>query len=83
VYDDIKVLPEALERRRDKSPPFQPSMKRGGILIRDLRLWHAGMPNQTEQPRPMIAMIHYARWMQTDPPLKFPKERKRFSPTAA
>jgi len=53
-------------------------MKRGGILIRDLRLWHAGMPNQTEQPRPMIAMIHYARWMQTDPPLKFPKGTEAF-----
>jgi len=25
VYDDIKVLPEALERRRDKSPPFSPA----------------------------------------------------------
>ena len=73
VYDDIKIPAEALEAWRAKSPPFQPTMRRGGILIRDIRLWHAGMPNRTQQPRPMIAMIHYARWMEAHSPLKFPK----------
>lgn len=73
VHDDIKILPVALEAWRAKSPPFQPTMKRGGILIRDIRLWHAGMPNRTQQPRPMIAMIHYARWMEAHAPLKFPR----------
>jgi len=78
VHDDIKVSPEALEVWRAKSPPFQPTMKRGGILIRDIRLWHAGMPNQTQQPRPMIAMIHYAWWMESHSPLKFPKGTEAF-----
>jgi len=78
VHDDIKVSAEALEAWRAKSPPFQPTMRRGGILIRDIRLWHAGMPNQMQQPRPMIAMIHYAWWMESHSPLKFPKGTEAF-----
>lgn len=30
----------------------------GDIVIRDCRLWHCGMPNTTDRPRPMLAMIH-------------------------
>lgn len=78
VHDDIKVTPEALEVWRARSQPFQPTIRRGGVLIRDLRLWHAGMPNQTPQPRPMIAMIHYAWWMQTGPNLQFPRGTEAF-----
>ena len=31
------------------------------------------MPNHSEQPRPMIAMIHWPRWWNTGKPLRFPK----------
>ncbi|KXJ94713.1 hypothetical protein Micbo1qcDRAFT_173493 [Microdochium bolleyi] len=49
----------------------QASVKKGSIVIRDLRLWHAGMPNLTGsgaegdgkgQVRVMLAMIHFANW---------------------
>lgn len=30
----------------------------GDLVIRDARLWHGGMPNRTDQPRPLIAMGH-------------------------
>lgn len=62
MLEDIKVKPEALERRRRETPPIQPEVRAGSILIRDIRLWHAGMPNRTSLPRPMIAMIHWAAW---------------------
>jgi hypothetical protein len=29
----------------------------GSIILRDLRLWHAGMPNRTDNPRVMLAQI--------------------------
>jgi len=35
----------------------------GGVLIRDMRLWHRGVPNLSPKPRPMIAMIHVSSWM--------------------
>lgn len=69
---DIKVSPEALEAQREIEPPVQPIVKLGSVVIRDIRMWHAGMPNYTENPRPMMAMIHFVSWWPTSP-LKFPK----------
>jgi hypothetical protein len=74
---DIKVSPEALEARRAVSPPIQPNVRAGSVLIRDIRLWHAGMPNRTDTPRPMIAMIHCPHWMGT-PSLRFPNGTQEF-----
>jgi ectoine hydroxylase-related dioxygenase (phytanoyl-CoA dioxygenase family) len=56
------VPPALLDRQRAQRPPLQPSVRAGSLLIRDLRLWHAGMPNPSDQARPMIAMIHFAGW---------------------
>ncbi len=72
VHDELELPAGKVERRRAEAPPIQPTVRRGAALIRDLRLWHAGMPNRTTTPRPMIAMIHYARWMDTGTPLRFP-----------
>ncbi len=59
---DIEVPLEVLEARRAISPPFQPTVPIGSVVIRDIRLWHAGMPNRTQTPRPMMAMIHFVGW---------------------
>ncbi|MBC7808746.1 MAG: phytanoyl-CoA dioxygenase family protein [Akkermansiaceae bacterium] len=58
----LRVSEDDLEKRAAQVPPFQPTIPRGSVVIRDLRMWHAGMPNTTDQPRPMIAMIHSAGW---------------------
>lgn len=71
--DDIEIPAEALERRRAVAPPFQATFARGSMLIRDIRLWHAGMPNRTDEPRPMIAMIHRAGFLSHGTPLRFPR----------
>ena len=75
---DIKIPHEVLEKRRAEVPPIQPAFRRGGVLIRDMRLWHAGMPNRTDQPRPMVAMIHVPAWLDTGTPLTFPIETRDF-----
>ena len=69
---DIVVAPEVLEARRAVSPPIQPEIRRGSVVIRDVRMWHAGMPNRTDNPRPMIAMIHAVSWWEKGA-LPFPK----------
>jgi len=69
---DIKVPADVLERRAAVVPPVQPTVRAGSIVIRDIRMWHAGMPNHTPEPRPMIAMIHWVSWFPTHP-LRFPK----------
>ena len=65
-------------RRRETAPPLQPSVRCGGVLIRDIRLWHRGMPNYTGTPRPMIAMIHWISWWSSDSPVLFPSGTEGF-----
>ena len=50
------VLPEVVEARRQVRPPIQPSCEKGDIMLRDLRTWHAGMPNESENYRIMLAL---------------------------
>lgn len=59
---DIKVSEKQLTAQRKIAPGFQYSARAGSVVIRDIRMWHAGMPNPSDQPRPMIAMIHYVSW---------------------
>jgi ectoine hydroxylase-related dioxygenase (phytanoyl-CoA dioxygenase family) len=63
----IEVPEEWVEARRAEVPPIQPSVRKGSLLIRDGRLWHRGMPNHTDAPRPMIAMIHVIKWWPQSP----------------
>lgn len=50
---------DLLEERRKASPPVQPIVPKGSIVVRDLRLWHAGMPNLSKDVRLMLAMSTY------------------------
>jgi hypothetical protein len=78
VGSDIEVPLDALERRREIAPPIQPEIQRGSVVIRDIRLWHAGMPNHTDKPRPMIAMLHSSSWLEVGSPLEFPTGTETF-----
>lgn len=55
-----RIKQDSLDKRRAISPPLQPIVPKGSIIVRDLRLWHAGMPNLTQDPRVMLAMSEYA-----------------------
>ena len=67
----IKVQLPDLGRREKISPPVRGNTEKGDVLIRDNRLWHRGVPNHSEQPRPMIAMIHRTGWYNSGAKLKF------------
>ena len=56
------VSPEAEARRRRERPPERGVSEKGDVLLRDGRIWHRGVPNATEKPRQMIALIHSAPW---------------------
>lgn len=53
---------ETEAERRAVVPPVRGTARKGGVLIRDMRLWHRGVPNRSDRPRHMIAMIHNIRW---------------------
>jgi ectoine hydroxylase-related dioxygenase (phytanoyl-CoA dioxygenase family) len=54
---EILIDEESLEERRKICPPIRAVLKKGSLIIRDLRLWHAGIPNQTDIPRIMLSMV--------------------------
>ena len=60
----LAIKPELVEERRRHSPPVRACTKRGSVIIRDLRLWHAGMPNLTPVPRIMLAFVAQPAWFQ-------------------
>ncbi|OJZ85430.1 hypothetical protein ASPFODRAFT_62076 [Aspergillus luchuensis CBS 106.47] len=68
----IKV--QEVENRRAVRMPCQPVVPKGALVIRDLRLWHAGMGNRTEDVRVMLAMIHFAPWYRNRMKLELAEE---------
>ena len=70
---DIKIPDEVIESVRAQVQPLQPSVPAGSLLVRDMRLWHCGMPNYTKTARPMIAMIHWPHWYRTNKKMRFSK----------
>jgi hypothetical protein len=53
------ILDEEVEKRRKICPPVRPSVPRGSVVIRDLRIWHAGVPNETTVPRIMFGLVFF------------------------
>lgn len=50
------IADAAKAARRAVRPPVQPGARRGDIVIRDLRTWHAGMPNHSAEHRVMLGL---------------------------
>ena len=66
-----RIEPADEEARREVAPPIRGNAKKGSALIRDIRLWHRGVPNLSDEPRHMIAMIHRVRWLRSNRRLKY------------
>ncbi|KAH7055904.1 hypothetical protein B0J12DRAFT_621212 [Macrophomina phaseolina] len=60
-----EIDPVLVEERRKVRPPVRMCLPKGALVIRDFRLWHAGMPNLTDSPRVMLVTIHFARWWRS------------------
>lgn len=74
----VPVSEALLDKYRSAGVPLQPAVARGGVIIRDMRMWHAGMPNHTEVPRPMIAMVHATSWWTEADPIIAPRSSEPF-----
>ncbi|KAH7161586.1 hypothetical protein EDB81DRAFT_879905 [Dactylonectria macrodidyma] len=71
-----RIKEALLQQRREVAPPLQPEIKKGSIVVRDLRLWHAGMPNTTNDVRVMLAIIHFTPWYRNPMRLQFSEDIK-------
>ena len=74
---NIRVAADRLAAQRAVAAPVQPVVHAGDVLIRDVRMWHRGMTNRSDRPRPMIAMIHNCAWWK-DAQMPFPKGTESF-----
>jgi ectoine hydroxylase-related dioxygenase (phytanoyl-CoA dioxygenase family) len=55
---------EGLRRVESGETPLQRApMKRGDVMIRDVRHIHRGTPNHTDTPRPMVVIGYSRRWL--------------------
>ena len=68
---DGGVEDSQLEERRKDTPPVRVTTQKGDLLIRDVRLWHRGVPNDSNEARQMIAMVYVASFMRKSRKLKF------------
>jgi ectoine hydroxylase-related dioxygenase (phytanoyl-CoA dioxygenase family) len=66
------IKKEAIQSRAKERPPVQPKVRKGSICFRDLRLWHAGMPNTSDKHRIMLAIDYFAQWYQCPMMLRLP-----------
>jgi ectoine hydroxylase-related dioxygenase (phytanoyl-CoA dioxygenase family) len=68
------IRKDLVEARRLIQPPIQPRVQKGSVYIRDLRLWHAGMPNPSDQWRCVISLGFSAAWYKPGLQFRVPKD---------
>ncbi|KUI54875.1 Kanamycin B dioxygenase [Cytospora mali] len=71
--DVYQIRPSLQTKRRETRPPVQPSLPKGSLIIRDFRLWHAGMPNLTDDPRVMLVTVQFPSWYRSELKMKLPR----------
>ena len=76
IESEFGIRDELIEARRQWAPPIQPSIKKGSVVLRDLRLWHAGLANPTPDPRIMLAFVHTPWWYQCPAKVVLPEAAK-------
>ncbi|KAI0204007.1 hypothetical protein F4808DRAFT_366227 [Astrocystis sublimbata] len=67
---------EVFVERARNCLPVQLTIPKGSIVVRDIRMWHAGMPNYSETPRIMLGFIYAPTWFKSGMRMKFPLEAR-------
>ncbi|KAL9624634.1 MAG: hypothetical protein Q9160_001299 [Pyrenula sp. 1 TL-2023] len=52
--------------------PVQLTLPKGSLIIRDLRIWHAGMPNSIDEVRIMLIGIQFPHWYRSEQKIVLP-----------
>lgn len=62
-----------VKERRKIRPLIQPSLPKGSLIIRDIRIWHASISNLTNDSRIMLVTVVFAHWFRSNQKLILPK----------
>ncbi len=82
-FNGQHIATDVAEARRRIVPPMQAVTHKGSILIRDMRMWHRGVPNRSQEIRHMIAMVHQIKWLQRPHTLLFERACEAAFPPVA
>lgn len=66
------VRADLVEERRKWAPPIRPTIRRCALVIRDLRMWHAGISNPSQTPRIALAFGYFPWWYKCPIFVKLP-----------
>jgi ectoine hydroxylase-related dioxygenase (phytanoyl-CoA dioxygenase family) len=61
-HGETHITDEYVEERKKHLPGINPTVNKGSIMLRDMRLWHAGVCNKSDEMRYMIALGFSASW---------------------
>lgn len=67
-----------LAKWQDRAAIVQMTAPRSSVVIRDMRVYHRGMPNQTSQLRQMLAIVHAAPWLRVRNSMPFARGTEDF-----
>ena len=64
----------SLEERAAHLLSVRPVLPAGSLVVRDLRVWHRGMPNKTDTIRTMLAIVYFRAFLNRPEALTIPKD---------
>jgi Phytanoyl-CoA dioxygenase (PhyH) len=70
------VTDETLDASGLRDASTRMDCPKGGLIIRDSRLWHRGCTNYSNTPRHMLALIYNIHWLKPDKPQIYDKKAK-------
>lgn len=74
VDDPANDTRTGLDARAEALASSRFNVPAGAIALRDLRVWHRGMPNNSQRSRAMLAVVYHRAWLGwRAPSLQVPK----------
>src|SRR5262249_50223746 len=73
----------ALEQRATLLPSQRTNVRAGSLVVRDMRMWHRGVPNQSPHVRTMLALVYTRGWLRPSKPVQIPPDVWNAWPAAA
>jgi ectoine hydroxylase-related dioxygenase (phytanoyl-CoA dioxygenase family) len=73
IVDDQPEQAKELEARVAHLASVRTNVRAGSIVLRDLRTWHRGMPNNASYPRTMLAPVYTRGWLHAATQCEIPR----------
>ncbi|MEE2709077.1 MAG: phytanoyl-CoA dioxygenase family protein [Gemmatimonadota bacterium] len=63
IIDPLEgTTPKSLAERATGMPSVRTNMPAGSVLVRDMRVWHRGMPNRSQTIRTMLSIVYFRQF---------------------